>query len=285
MALEVVAAVFSGSLALLADAGHMLGDAGAIAGSIWAIRLAQRPVTGAWSFGLKRAEILAAAGNGIALLVAGILILTEALGRLVRPSPVHGVALVIVALAGIGVNLAAAWILSRANRTSLNVEGAFRHVLTDLYAFAATAVAGMVIVAFGYRRADSIASLLIVALMFRAAWYLLGASGRILLEGTPGDVDLDEIRRHIFELPEVVAVHDLHVWTLTSKLPVLSAHVVVADRCMGDGSAAQVLDRLQECLSGHFDVEHSTFQLELSSHAAHEPGAHHDSPAQRQGLL
>ncbi|MHB1487773.1 MAG: cation diffusion facilitator family transporter [Acidimicrobiales bacterium] len=284
MAMEVVVAIFSGSLALLADAGHMLADAGAIAGSIWAIRLAQRPITRTWSFGLKRAEILAAAGNGITLLVAGMLILVEALRRLVSPSPVHGLALLIVALAGIGVNLISTWILSKANRTSLNVEGAFRHVLTDLYAFVATAVAGTVIVAFGYRRADPIASLLVVALMFRAAWRLLGASGHILLEGTPGDVDLDEVRRHMFELPEIVAVHDLHVWTLTSKLPVLSAHVVVADRCMGDGSAAQVLDRLQECLSGHFDVEHSTFQLELASHAAHEPGAHHDSPVHPHGL-
>ncbi|MGH9104178.1 MAG: cation diffusion facilitator family transporter, partial [Acidimicrobiales bacterium] len=171
-------------------------------------------------------------------------------------------------------NLAATWILSRADRSSLNVEGAFQHVLTDLYAFAATAAAGALVYGLGYRRADPAASLVAVALMARAAWRLLAASGRVLLEGAPEAVDTAEVRRHIAELPEVVAVHDLHVWTLTSRLPVLSAHVVVAERCLADGSAAALLDRLQACLSGHFDVEHSTFQLEPLTHAAHEAAAH-----------
>lgn len=275
MAVEVVVAALSGSLVLFADAGHMLADAGALAGSLWAIRLAQRPATHAWSFGLERAQILAAAVNGLSLVVAGVLILVEAVRRLVHPPPVDGLALVVVALAGIAVNVAATWSLSGANRSSLNVEGAFQHILTDLYAFIGTVGAGAVILALGLRRADPVASLLVVALMLKAAWGLLGRSGRILLEGTPETVDLDEVRQHIFELPEVVSVHDLHAWTLTSDLPVLSAHVVIADQCLTDGSAAQVLDRLQACLTGHFDVEHSTFQLELGGHAAHEPGAHH----------
>ncbi|MGH9064021.1 MAG: cation diffusion facilitator family transporter [Acidimicrobiales bacterium] len=275
MVVEVVMAVVSGSLALFADAGHMLTDAGAIAGSVWAMRLAERPVSRAWSFGLKRAEILSAAGNGMSLVVAGALILVEAIRRLVHPPPVEGLALLVVAVVGIGVNVAATWVLSRASRESLNVQGAFQHVLTDLYAFIASAVAGALIYTLGYRRADPAVSLLVVALMLRAAWKLLRASGRILLQGTPDGVDLDEVRRHITELAEVVSVHDLHAWTLTSALPVLSAHVVIEDRCLDDGSAAQVLDRLQGCLAGHFDVEHSTFQLEPATHAAHEPGAHH----------
>ncbi len=274
MAAEVVVAIVSGSLALLADAAHMLTDAGAIGGSIWAIRLAQRPPCRSWSFGLKRAEILAAAGNGITLLVASGLVLVEAVRRLVHPPPVNGLALLLTALVGVAVNLAATGALARANRGSLNVEGAFQHILTDLYAFVGTAAAGAVIITLGYRRADSAVSLLVVALMLRAAWQLLSASGRILLQGTPAAMDLDEVRRHIHELPEVVSVHDLHVWTLTSALPVLSAHVVISDQCLTDGSAAQVLDRLQDCLSGHFDVEHSTFQLEPATHAAHEPGTH-----------
>jgi cobalt-zinc-cadmium efflux system protein len=194
MVAEVVVAVASGSLALLADAGHMLTDAGAIAGSLWALRLAQRPHTNTWSYGLKRAEILAAAANGVTLVVIGALILNEAVQRLIHPSAVAGPALVIVAVAGIAVNLAAAWLLGRANRTSLNIEGAYQHILTDLYGFVGTAAAGIVVITTGWRRADSIASLLVVVLVLRAAWGLLRASGHVLLEGTPEGVDLDEIR-------------------------------------------------------------------------------------------
>ncbi len=180
----------------------------------------------------------------------------------------------IVAGAGVAVNLVATALLARAHRRSLNVEGAFRHILTDLYAFGGTAGAGAIILATGYRRADPIVSLLVVALMLWAARRLLGASGRILLEGTPEGVDLAEVRRHLLELPEVVAVHDLHAWTLTSELPILSAHVVVRDGCLTDGTAPRVLGHLQECLFGHFDVEHSTFQLEPERHAAREGPLH-----------
>ena len=274
MAVEVVVAAFSGSLALLADAGHMLTDAGAIGGSMWALRLADRPTSPVWSYGLKRAEILAAAVNGVTLLVVGLLVAFDAVRRLIHPPAVDGVALVAVAAAGVVVNLVGTWVLSKANRRSLNIEGAFQHMLTDLYGFIGTAVAGVVVITTGWRRADSVASLLVVVLVLWAAWGLLRSSGRVLLEGTPETVDLDEVRQHLFELPEVIAVHDLHAWTLTSELPALSCHVVVSDACLDRGGVGRLLDHLQDCLANHFDVEHSTFQLEAASHAEHEPGAH-----------
>ena len=274
MVVEVTVAAVSGSLALLADAGHMLVDAGAIGTSVWATYLAARPATHRWTYGLKRAEILAAAVNGVTLLVVATLVLFEAIRRLLHPLAVDGTALVVVATVGVGVNLIATVVLGHADRSSLNVEGAFQHILTDLFAFIGTAAAGVVILATGYRRADPIASLLVVVLMLRAAWGLLGASGHVLLEGTPHAVDLDEVRRHLLELPEVLSVHDLHAWTVTSKLPVLSAHVVIDDRCIAEGGGARVLDHLQECLAGHFDVEHSTLQLEPSTHADHERAMH-----------
>jgi cobalt-zinc-cadmium efflux system protein len=274
MAVEVVVAVLSGSLALLADAGHMLTDAGAIGGSIWALHIARRPASNVWSYGLKRAEILAAAANGVTLLVIGVLIAVEAIGRLVHPPAVEGVPLVVVAVIGVAVNLVATWVLAGADRSSLNVEGAFQHILTDLFGFIGTAAAGVIVITTGWRRADPVASLLVVVLVLRAAWSLLRASGHVLLEGTPDNVDLDEVRAHLCELPEVLAVHDLHAWTLTSSLPALSAHIVVNDECLNGGGVGRVLDRLQGCLASHFDVEHSTLQLEAVSHAEHEPGMH-----------
>ena len=275
MVVEVVVALTSGSLALLSDAGHMLTDAGAIGASLWAIRLAARPATGSWTFGWKRAEILSAAGNGITLLVVGALVAFEAVRRLLDPPPVQGAPVLVVALLGVVVNLAAAWVLAKANRSSLNVEGAFQHILTDLYAFVATFIAGVVIVLTGFTRADAIASLVVVALMVHAAWGLLRDSGRILLEAAPAGVDLDQIRDHLRENDHVLDVHDLHVWTVTSDLPALSAHVVVDDDCFHDGHTPQLLDQMQDCLVGHFDVEHSTFQFEPASHGDHE---HHDHP-------
>jgi cobalt-zinc-cadmium efflux system protein len=274
MCLEVAVSVLSHSLTLLADAGHMLTDVGAIGGSLWAMRLAERPSSPVWSYGLKRAEILAAAANGVALAVVGALVGAEAIRRLVHPRHVHGVPMLAVALVGVAVNLAATAVVARANRRSLNIESAFRHLLTDLYGFIGTAAAAVVIITTGWDRADPVASLVVVVLVLRAAWALLAASGHILLEGTPQSIDLEEVRRHLSELPEVIAVHDLHAWTLTSELPALTAHVVVTDTCLQDGSSGIVLDHLQRCLVDHFDVEHSTFQLEAASHAAHEPGTH-----------
>jgi cobalt-zinc-cadmium efflux system protein len=274
MAGEVITAILAGSLALLSDAGHMLSDVGAIGAALWAARLADRPAAGSWTFGWKRAEILSAAGNGITLLVVSGIVTAEAGTRLVHPPAVQGGPVVAVAGAGIAVNLAASYLLAQANRASLNIEGAFRHVLTDLYAFVATAAAGAVIVATGYTRADAIASLVVVVLMAKTAWGLLRDSGRVLLEAAPKGIDLDHVRAHMLSTAHVRGVHDLHVWTVTSALPALSAHVVVDDSCFRDGHIPQLLDQLQACLAGHFDVEHSTFQLESPGHANHEPGTH-----------
>ena len=274
MLAEVAVAFAVHSLALLADAGHMVTDAAALAGALVAAGLARRPAGGSWTYGLARSEILSAAGNGITLLVVSALVLYEAIRRLIHPSDVGGTAVLVVALAGIAVNLAAAWLLRRANRSSLNVEGVFQHIVTDLYGFIATVVAGAVIVATGYHRADPIASIVVVGLMLRAAWGLLRASGRVLLQASPAAVDLAEIRRHILDVDHVRAVHDLHVWSVTTERPVLTAHVVVEDSCFMDHHAPRILDQLQECLAGHFDVEHSTFQLEAAGHSDHELGVH-----------
>lgn len=274
LVVELVAGLLAGSLALLADAGHMLTDAGALAASIWAIRLAARPATDRHSYGLDRAEILSAAVNGVTLLVVSALVAAESVRRLVHPPPVAGAALLVVAGAGLAVNAAAAAALARADRAALNVQGAFVHVLTDAYAFAATLLAGLLIVTTGYRRADPLASLVVVALMLRAAWGLLRASGRILLEAVPEGVDLAEVRAHLLQVEHVRAVHDLHAWVVTSDLPALSAHLVIDDDCFLDGHAPQLLDQVQSCLTGHFDVEHSTLQFEPAGHSGHELGAH-----------
>ncbi|GAA3310084.1 cation diffusion facilitator family transporter [Arthrobacter ramosus] len=274
MIVEVIVAVVSGSLALLSDAGHMLTDASAIAASLWAISLAARPARGIWTFGFKRAEILSAAANGITLLVISALVAVEAVHRLLDPPPVDGGPILVVAILGVIVNLVAVWVLAKANRSSLNVEGSFQHILTDLYGFIATAVAGFIVLTTGFTRADAIASLIVVALMLHAAWGLLRDSGRILLEGAPEGVDLDQVREHLLETGHVHDVHDLHVWTVTSDLPALSAHVVLDESCFHDGHAPLILDQLQNCLTGHFDVEHSTFQLEPAGHAVHETGTH-----------
>ena len=272
---EVVVAVVVHSLALLADAGHMLTDAGALAGSLWAITLAARPVSARWSYGLKRAEILSAALNGVALVVAGGIVFVEAVRRLLHPIGVTGPAVLAVALVGVAVNVAATAVLARADRTSLNVEGAFQHIVTDAAGFIATAIAAGVIITTGFVRADSIASLVVVGLMGRAAWGLLRASGHVLLEGTPEGVDLDLVRQHLLGADHhVLDVHDLHAWVLTSNLPAISAHVVVDDSCFADGHAPQILDALQSALIGQFDVEHSTLQLEMAGHAEHEIGSH-----------
>lgn len=274
MVVELVAAVASGSLALFADAGHMLTDVGALAASVWAARLAVRPASGPWTFGLQRAEILSATGNGVLLVVVAVVIVIEAIRRLVAPPAVDGSVMLVVALAGAVVNVAATMVLARANRRSLNVQGAFAHVVTDLYAFLGTAAAGLVIVLTGWSRADAIASLVVAVLMLVAARRLLSKAGRILLQAAPEEISLDEVREHLSGVEHVVGVHDLHAWTVTSGLPTLSAHVVVEDHCFASGHAPQILDTLQSCLGSHFDVAHATFQLEPASHADHEQSRH-----------
>lgn len=275
LVIEVVVAVLAHSLALLADAGHMLTDAAALGTALWAIQLSARPVTGTWSFGLKRAEILSAAVNGVTLVAVAGIVTVEAVQRLVHPRAVTGAAVLAVALVGVVINVIASWVLSRGNRSSLNVEGAFQHILTDAAGFIATAIAGVVIITTDFRRADAIASLLVVLLMARAAWSLLKASGRVLLEGTPEGVDLEQVRLRLLAADShVVDVHDLHVWVLTSDHPAMSAHVVLDDSCFSDGHAPRVLDVLQEAMRADFDMDHSTLQLEMAQHATHEVGTH-----------
>jgi cobalt-zinc-cadmium efflux system protein len=271
---EVIAAFAAHSLALIADAGHMVTDVLALAAAVVAARLAKRPAVGHWTFGLARAEVLSAAGNGITLLVVAGVVTFEAVQRLVHPADVGGATVIVVAAIGLAVNLVVTAVLHRADQGSMNVRGAVAHVLTDAYAFAATIVAGVVVVTTGWRRADPIASLVVVLLLLRAAYGLLRESGRVLLEAAPSDVDLALVRRHLLESPYVVDLHDLHVWTVTSGLPAVSVHVVVADECFAQGRAGSVLDNLQSCLTGHFDVEHSTFQLEPAGHREHEDATH-----------
>ena len=244
---EIAAGVLAGSLALLADAGHMLTDAAALAGALVASRLATRPARGPWTFGLGRAEILAAQANGITLLLVAIWIVYGAARRLVSPPDVRGGIVVVVALAGIAVNLAATFVLSRADRESLNVRGAFLHVATDLAAFAGTALAGALVLATGWDRFDPIAGLLVAALMIRSSWTLLRASGRIFMEGSPTGID-----------PDVVGVHDLHVWTVTSGFPALAVHVLVSP----GADCHDARRRLQRLLEERFDLHHVTLQVD-----------------------
>ena len=276
MAAEVAVAISAHSLALLADAGHMLTDVLALVMAIAAARLALRPAGGAWTYGFARLEILSAAVNGVTLLVVAAVVAVEAIRRLVDPANVSGGPMAATAAAGLVVNVIATLLLSRADRRSLNIAGAFAHVMTDAAAFAATGIAGLVILGTGWRRVDPVASLVVVVLMLVASTKLLRKSGVVLLEAAPEHVDLLVLREHLLESGdgEVLDVHDLHAWTVGSGLPAVSAHVVVSDRCFEDGLAAQLLDELQHCLAGHFDVEHSTFQFELAGHTEHEPGTH-----------
>jgi cobalt-zinc-cadmium efflux system protein len=258
MACEVAVGVVAGSLALLADAGHMLTDAAALAAALVAARLATRPARGVWTFGFGRAEILAAQANGVTLLVVGLLIVYSAVRRLVAPPVVHGLLVLVVACAGIVVNLAATWTLSRASRESLNVRGAFLHVATDLAAFVGTAVAGGLILATGWNRFDPIAGLLVAALLLRSSWTLLRESGRIFLEGSPAGIEPQAVADAIAADEDVVEVHDLHVWTVTSGFPALAAHVLVEPGA--DCHAAR--RRLEQLLEARFRLRHTTLQVD-----------------------
>jgi cobalt-zinc-cadmium efflux system protein len=258
MVAEVVAGILAHSLALLSDAAHMLTDAAAIGLSLFAVALAARPAGGNLTFGLKRAEILSAQANGATLLVLGGLIIYEGIHRLVSPLSVGGWTVLVVALAGVAVNLLVTWQLAQANRRNMAVEGSFQHIITDLYAFIGTALAAVVIITTGFNRADAIASLAVAALMLRAAYGLLRGSGRVLLEMSPEGLSVDEIGRAIAGHEHVESVHDLHVWEISSGFPSLSAHVLVApgDDCHG------VRRELERMLAERFGIEHTTLQVD-----------------------
>jgi cation diffusion facilitator family transporter len=271
---EVVGAVVSGSLALLADAGHMATDAAGIALALGAVTLAQRPAAGRRTFGWQRVEILAAVANGLLLLGVSGYVLVEAVLRIGRPAEIGSGLMMAVAGAGLAVNLVALALLRKGRGASLNVRGAYLEVLGDALGSCAVLAAGVVIATTGWAPADTLASLLIGVLVLPRAWHLLREALDVLLEAAPRGVDLDDVRSHILEVDGVLGVHDLHAWTITSGLPVLSAHVVVSDAALEAGHGGRVLDALCACLGDHFDLDHCTFQLEAPTHAAHEAPVH-----------
>lgn len=258
MALEVVFGITAHSLALISDAGHMLTDAASLVLALVAMRLAARPAVGRWTFGFKRAEILSAQANGITLLVLVVVFVYEAVRRLISPPPVDGGIVLVVALAGIAVNAAAAGLISRANRDSLNIEGAFQHILNDAWAFIATALAGLIVLTTGFSRADALASLVVAALMGRAGYVLVRESWRIFLEAAPEGLDPARVGSRLAADSEVAQVHDLHIWTITSGFPALSAHVLVVP----GRDCHAVRGRLEGLLRAEFEIGHTTLQVD-----------------------
>lgn len=258
MAAEVTVGVLAHSLALLSDAAHMLTDAASIVLALIAIRLSKRPAQGRFTYGYKRAEILSAQANGITLLLLAAWFVYEGVARLVSPPEVSGPLVLITALVGIVVNIAAAWSISKANRSSLNVEGAFQHILNDLYAFIGTAIAGAVVWLSGFARADAIAALVVAVLMAKAGWSLVRESGRIFLEAAPAHLDPDKIGARLASVPQVAEIHDLHIWQITSGQPSLSAHVLVAD----EADCHATRSSIQTVLHDEFGLEHTTLQVD-----------------------
>jgi cobalt-zinc-cadmium efflux system protein len=261
MIAEIAAGLIAGSLALLSDAAHMLTDAGSLTLALVAARLAARPPSGRFTFGLGRAEVLSAQVNGAALLVLAGVIAIEALQRFSSPPVVEGGLVLVVGLLGAAVNVAAAWQLARAERRSLNVEGARAHVLTDLYASLGAAASGAVILLTGLRAADPVAALLVSALMLRSGWGLLRDASTVLLEGSPSGVRTEDVGRALAGAPGIVEVHDLHVWEVTTGFPALAAHILVApgDDCHGRRR------ELEQLLLERFEIHHTTLQVDHES--------------------
>lgn len=270
LVVEVVGAVLSGSLVLLADAGHMATDAGGITLSLLAMWFASRPSSPSRTFGFHRLEILATVANALVLCGVGIYILVETVLRLLEPPTVASGTMLVFGVVGLAGNAVSLALLRHGQAESLNLRGAFLEVLNDLLGSAAVLVAGAVIWFTGFQRADAIASAVVGLLILPRTWKLLREGLDVLLEATPKGVDLAEVRRHLLEDRGVLDVHDLHAWTITSGMPVLSAHIVVND----PSSSGQVLDRLCDCLRGHFDIDHSTIQVEPTGHQRHEGSTH-----------
>jgi cobalt-zinc-cadmium efflux system protein len=258
MAFEVVVGIVAHSLALLSDAGHMLTDAGALVLSLIVIRLVRRPTGGRLTYGMRRAEVLSGQANGAVLLVLGVLVIYEAIWRLFEPPDVAGGLVTAVAAVGVVVNLLAAWVLAKANRQSLNVEGSFQHILTDLYAFVGTLIAGVVIILTGFDRADAIASLFVAALMIRSGVGLQRKAIRVLLEGAPEGMAPDEIGWAMARVDHVSEVHDLHLWELAPGHPILTAHVLVAS----NADCHAVRREVERLLRQRFEIAHTTLQVD-----------------------
>ena len=274
LVVEVVGALVSGSLALLADAGHMLTDVVGLSLALLAAVLGGRPATASRTWGYRRVEVLAAAGQAAVLLAVGVYVVVEAVRHLVTPQEVASGAMLAFGLAGLAGNAVSIALLARARGENLNIRAAFLEVVNDALGSVAVLAAALTIRFTGWTRADAIASLLIGVLILPRTWILLRETVDVLLESTPRHIDLAEVRAHILAVPKVRGVHDLHASTVASGLPVLTAHVVVDDCCFHDGRLPSLLDDLQGCLAGHFDVEHSTFQFEREIHAEHERQAH-----------
>jgi cobalt-zinc-cadmium efflux system protein len=271
---EVIGAVITGSLVLFADAAHMAADAAGLGLSLFAVFAAARPPTERRTFGYARAEILAAMANAVLLLAMAGFILYEAIRRLVSPADIGSGLLIVFGVIALAANAVSLLLLRQGQAESLNLRGAFLEVASDTLGAAAVIATGVIIATTGFTRADPIASLIVGLLILPRTWRLLRETVDVLLEASPRGMDLNEVRRHMTTLNGVRDVHELHAWTITSGLPVLSAHVVVDPEYFDDGRCFSMLDRLQDCLRGHFDVEHSTFQLEPAGHAAHERPMH-----------
>jgi len=271
---QAVGGLVSGSFALLADAGHMLTDATGLLLALVATRLAARPATLRRTFGWQRAEVLAAMVNGMVVAGVGVVVLVEGVSRALHPRPIDAGLMLGVALVGLAANAAGIALLHRGQGESITVRGAYLEVLGDLLGSVAVVVAALVVLTTGFTRADGLASVLVGLVILPRAAALLRQVGAVLLEAAPDGVDLAAVRTHMAGVPGVAEVHDLHAWTITSGVPVLSAHVVVSDDVLADGRAGGVLDALGECLAGHFDVAHCTFQIEPAAHAAHESATH-----------
>lgn len=273
---EVIGAVWTGSLALLADAGHMLTDAAGLVLALIAAHLVTRPATSRRTWGYQRAETLAAAAQALLLLGVGIYVLVEGIRRLVDPSEVASSGMLVFGIVGLVGNIVAISLLAGSRSANLNLRAAFLEVLNDALGSVAVIVAAIVIATTGWTRADAIVSLLIGVLILPRTLTLLRDTTRVLLESTPVGLDVDDIRAHILEVPHVQAVHDLHASQIATGLPVITAHVVVDDECFYDGHLARLLDHLQTCVASHFaiSVEHSTFQFEQASHIEHEGSRH-----------
>jgi cobalt-zinc-cadmium efflux system protein len=273
-AAEVIGAVITGSLVLLADAAHMAADAAGVGLSLLAAWFAARPPTAKRTFGYARAEILAAMANSLLLLGMAAFIFIEAIRRLASPPAVSSGLLIGFGVGALVANACSLLVLRGAQSESLNIRSAFLEVAADTIGAAAVIVTGVVISTTGFDLADPIASLAVGTLILPRTWRLLREAIDVLLEASPEGIDLNEIREHMTCVPGIREVHELHVWTITSGLPVFSAHVVVDPAILERGESAVMLDRLQDCLRGHFDVDHSTFQLEPAGHADHERPMH-----------
>ncbi|WP_294181519.1 cation diffusion facilitator family transporter [uncultured Schumannella sp.] len=273
---EVVGAILSGSLALLADAGHMVSDVIGLTVALVASAIAARPATDRHTFGFQRAEVLGALANGVLLTVVAVSVAVEGVRRLVWPGEAEVVALPMLAVAGAGLaaNVAALLVLRGGDRESLGMRGAALEVLGDLIGSVVAIAAALVILATGFVPADAIASLVIAALIVPRALVLLRDVVRVLTESAPRETSVAEIRAHLESTEGVIAVHDVHVWAITSGSPVFSAHVVVDAELFAAGDTGALLERLGACLTDHFDVAHSTFQLEPADHAEREPHTH-----------